>query len=234
MCKRVAVGLALITLLLPVSAASQVYAQVLADAAQPHGVAISVSSNKEPLKDSWLATGSFNDAMNTTGWGFLSVESRRSASSVQQSFAAGYLEGFVTAQRSWEYITNIQKGPSTWSPQLLAFIQDNIAWVDSQVSQHATDLYWSNVGFLFAQLRGMWAGYNDALPADSLDFLTYYSATLVGDFDDLCRQLGCVPASEVAAETPKRTRPPLSDGHCSLPFPFFESFLSRATGVGFH
>jgi hypothetical protein len=146
--------------------------------------------------------------MNTTGWSYLDIQSNPDANSTQQAFAAGYLEGFVTAQRSYEFITNMNHGPSTWSPMLTQYLKQNLDWVDAQVQAHSTDLYWSHVGYVYSQLRGMWTGYTDAMPNQPLDFLTYYSSTLVGDLDDLCRQLGCVSPSQQPVVQ--------SDGHCSV------------------
>ena len=52
------------------------------------------------------AVASYSDDVNRTGWGTLRVRTHSNATSTQQAFAAGVLEGRLTHLRIYQYYTN--------------------------------------------------------------------------------------------------------------------------------
>jgi hypothetical protein len=208
-----------------------VYAAVIANASAPNNVTIATASSPEPLSSlSALAWGSFNDSIAENGWSFLDVTTNASVADTQSAAAAGYLEGYLTAQRTFEFIMNVHGGSTIFSPALLAYVTENLAWVHSQFGRGESDPLWYHFALTYAHHEGMWKGYTDAAAALGLQafpYLVYYSATLIGDLDDLCVAFGCnrtVETRERAArgEAPLPSSPlPFSrsrftDGHCSV------------------
>jgi hypothetical protein len=110
--------------------------------------------------------GYFNDAIATTGWGYLHVESKQNSES---PFAAGFAEGFLTAERIAQNIVN--GFASTWPPAAgetkseVAPPADVVAWVlkqrDYVVSKTRAqphDAYWQQAHGAYQQLHGMQLG----------------------------------------------------------------------------
>ena len=162
-----------------------------------------------------LAYGLFNDTIDANGWSVLELHTNGSIPDRLQARAAGYFEGAVTNQRSYEFITNVHGGKSRWSPQLTQFVHDNLNWIAIQSDANGKDPFWWQTGLLFEQWEGLYAGYSAyAPPAQQFDRDTFYAATLIGDMDDLCVAFGCYDRRGNGSE-PVFTRFS-SDGHCSV------------------
>ena len=134
----------------PSASGGVVFAQV--DIGTPGGVTITVSPSFVPIAPTAHAWGWYNDTIAANGWSFLDVESQASVDSRTQAYAAGYLEGYLTAARTYEFINNINRGPSTWSPALNDFIQSNLKWIDMQVAENPSDLYVFSCTLIFFSL----------------------------------------------------------------------------------
>lgn len=141
------------------------------------------------------ATGRFVDsaaAPAQQGWGALYVTTNRSLPERAQAEAAGFLEGFITQRRAFEFITNVHGNGTTWSPALKAYVEANLAYTFKRVAENPGDPFWRHVGLVFAQQRAGFLGYAAAAPpSEALSEDVYYSATLIGDMDDLCVVFGC-------------------------------------------
>lgn len=83
-----------------------------------------------------------------------------------QAYAAGFLEGVVTADRIWTHWSNMNT--YTWSSYpngkmpgyVRAFIANQMAWMRQQVKLNPTDNYWKQVDTILQQFTGLVAGYN--------------------------------------------------------------------------
>lgn len=146
---------------------------------------------------------------------------------MQTAAAAGYLEGYITAQRTYEFIMNVHGGKSIFGPQLEQYVVDNLEYARGMAEANRnSDPLWHQVDLLYTQLRGAHAGYLDAAEGSQyFDFLTFYSATMIGDLDDLCPALGCNRFETSTAflaklrgskQQQELTRKRYSDGHCSV------------------
>ena len=208
--------------------AAPIFAAAIIDPSSPTlGLRIYTAASPVPLANlTALAFGSFDDQITTTGWSFLSLSTNASTAytDAQTATAAGLLEGWLTAARSVEFIHNLHNDSTTFSPALLSYVMANLAYVRSEAARLGdSDPFWHQVGLLYAYIDAMWVGFNSSVSdGQQLDFLTYYSATLVGDLDDLCPAFGC-------------TKPRLpsgrhfSDGHCSV----LVKAIPATTGGGF-
>ena len=115
-----------------------------------------------------MAWGSFQDAINSTGWAVLDVHTTSRANGNTQSYAAGYLEGALTHTRITQHLQNMWgvdfKGYATGTvPQKVRdFVSANMEWMVNQVKDNPSDNYWVTVGYLLAQLHGLADGYEAA------------------------------------------------------------------------
>ena len=122
------------------------------------------------IDKSGVAYGSFANTLNTTGWGILDVVANGNFADTDMAFAAGYLEGYLSANMIYDTAQNLRNvlfGTDEPSEALKTFLTTQYAWLDAQVSANAGDHYWQQVGNVRAQLNGLIAGYNaqSAFPA---------------------------------------------------------------------
>lgn len=135
-----------------VNAASRT-AYVIADASAPNGVRV---IDGAPA-GSWLSWATYDAAaLNTTGWGLLTVvASPTETNATLAAYAAGYIEGFLTSAEIQPYSRNTGSDAKN-SKKLQKFLDDNWAWMTGMVATHATtDTYWAHVGTLVGQLQGL-------------------------------------------------------------------------------
>jgi len=139
-----------------------------------------------------VAEAVFSDGIGLAsagGWATLYVATSPAFSDEQAADGAGFLEGYLTRARSDEFLQNVHGGTSTWGPQLDAFVEANLAHVAREVALRPDDAFWRHVGLVHRQQAAGFAGYRAA--GGALDNATYYSATLIGDMDDLCVAFSC-------------------------------------------
>ncbi len=131
----------------------------------------------------YVAWGWFNDTIVANGWGTLEVHSNISYSNELQAYAAGYLEGSLTAQRIWEYVYNAEDAQTGFSPKLKAFVDSNTQYVTEMIASLGdTDPIWHQVRLLYKQNRGMYDGFaNKTVPSQQLSYEVFYAATLAGE-----------------------------------------------------
>eukprot|EP01138_Halocafeteria_seosinensis_P015819 gb/GECG01016144.1/.p1 GENE.gb/GECG01016144.1/~~gb/GECG01016144.1/.p1 ORF type:complete len:215 (+),score=34.13 gb/GECG01016144.1/:1-645(+) len=114
------------------------------------------------------AYGGWDDAIDTTGWGYLTVKtgSSSSASSQDKAYAAGCVEGYLTPTRMEQYWGNYalneygRHGPSV---KLIEFIQQQKQFVENQISrrqQNPTEFneldgkFWDTMALIMRNLMG--------------------------------------------------------------------------------
>jgi hypothetical protein len=197
----------------PVFTNAQVlYAQAWQNASAPRRLTIVTSSSPLPFVTPVVAWAKLNDSIPSIGWAVLEVHTSPQGSlysDEEQAYAAGYLEGAITVQRSFEYLTN-SWGNQTFGNGLGEFLMHNIDYVHKQAESNRGDPYWHQVGLAYLQMEAMYDGYSDfAPPQQNLTFLQYYSSTLQGDLHDL--NIIYSPNASKA-----QTASVEDDGHCSL------------------
>jgi hypothetical protein len=163
--------------------AAPVFGAVVADASAPHGVRFLPGA---PPPAGALAWGSYDvGPLNTTGWAVLDVAMSGVAggNDTLAAYAAGYLEGFLTAREMADFTANTGADAAN-PPKLQAFLDTNWAWMAGQVAANGS-VYWKHVGALMAQVVGLADGQGDAASAGGggpppLGFRVVYNAIIQG------------------------------------------------------
>eukprot|EP01116_Phalansterium_solitarium_P025523 TRINITY_DN9808_c0_g1_i1.p1 TRINITY_DN9808_c0_g1~~TRINITY_DN9808_c0_g1_i1.p1 ORF type:complete len:527 (-),score=200.75 TRINITY_DN9808_c0_g1_i1:373-1953(-) len=168
---------------------------------------------------SGAAFGSFDNALNVSGWGVLKVQSNNTYPDIVQMFAAGFLEGALTAGRISENYDNMYSlfFSSSKPPQnLLDFLTTQDAWVRKNIATNNSAL-WQQVGFVMAQFDGLVQGYNDNVPTNKqLPLFAFQLLQDVGDFLDLIDALDPSARINWDALPPNEVfRTFAMKGHCS-------------------
>jgi hypothetical protein len=132
------------------------------------------------------AWGYYYDEINSTGWSRLYVHSNVLVADKVQSYAAGFLEGVLTAKRIAQHKINcwsifFQK--TAYDP-MAQFFKDQYTWLKSEVNKNSQDPYWKHVSFVLAQLEGLSAGYN-SVSSSSMSLVDMYILGSWGDMLDL-------------------------------------------------
>jgi len=189
------------------------------------------------------ASGTFQDGIEKTGYGRLHLRTVSSEPGLP-AFAAGFLEGFLTANRVAQYIDNAFKVAGLHRPPagVAEFVRTTDAFWGRMV-EHADpqDEYWSTVHFIRDQVDGLIAGVNAGLSNSSqrvtrLDMLMLNS---LSDMDDIKQ---AVNASERAVFDAMSVETLLawtrSRGHCSAVVKLLpdgsELFTGHATWQSYH
>jgi hypothetical protein len=97
-----------------------------------------------------------------TGWGVFQVETNQKYPDNQQMYAAGYLEGYLTAHRIYEMYLSMYDsafGSSSPTDALYNFLSEQDAWTRDKIKTHANDPYWQQVSFIMSQFDGLVDGY---------------------------------------------------------------------------
>uniref|UniRef100_A0A0K0DX97 Phospholipase B-like n=1 Tax=Strongyloides stercoralis TaxID=6248 RepID=A0A0K0DX97_STRER len=111
-----------------------------------------------------IALGSYKNAVNSTGWGFLEIETFPGYSYEVQSYAAGYLEGVLTKLQIYYHYRNTIEGMCknyrNYCKQLWNYLTENLDWIRSQAKEKgSTNKYWRHVNLTFTQITGIYDGY---------------------------------------------------------------------------
>ncbi|XP_064627540.1 phospholipase B-like 1 [Lineus longissimus] len=148
-------------------------------------------------KKGGVAYGTYNNSYLTTGWDVLDIKAGYATQGPRQlnqhvMYAAGFAEGYMTAQKITQYWQNIQ---SVWlngkskdfMANLYHFFEEQEKYALNRISQDAGRTpYWRHVGYVLAQMEGLYDGHkaalgtNDTLPRFAIVFLNG-----VGDYIDI-------------------------------------------------
>jgi hypothetical protein len=171
------------------------------------------------------ASGFFNDDVATTGWSYLQIDTNAQLDSTTQSYAAGYLEGFLTPQRNFQsyingYSATFGQTNGTCPQKAYAWVAKQNAWIEAQVAANATSPYWQQVQFVYDQLQGMVDGYAAAatlgqnMPANVMQMVNMLAEVgdimLATDYD-LRDQLDPIKMNDFQ----KAARTMMLNSHCS-------------------
>ncbi|GIL87628.1 hypothetical protein Vretimale_14663 [Volvox reticuliferus] len=158
-------------------------------------------------RDDSPAHGSFSDALrHKSNFGQLRITTNPAFPDDVQMQAAGFVEGYLTAERIFDYAYNMKSWLASQTNDTFKvgdwlFEQDR--WARQQVRDFASGqgdaaagapspLYWRAVGLLIAQMDGLMAGYSARLsemgPEAPLERLTKWDFLVLnalGDMEDL-------------------------------------------------
>jgi hypothetical protein len=165
-----------------------------------------------------VAIGTFDATEPKIGWNILNVQTRAHAANDRDiAYAAGYVEGVLTAQQIYETSLNNMDSffSSNSTPRAVVdFVHAHNNYVREQVAKHADDKFWVQMGLILAQLDGNVAGYQSVFGPDSpqyLDSLAFWLLNLDGDLEDI------IPAVDPSVQNYHRAYKFMSyrNTHCS-------------------
>ena len=177
----------------------------------------------KPLDGNYIASAIFTDSeTHVSNFGQLYVTTGAAYTDNDQGYAAGFAEGYLSAERIFQYQYNMQcqvdcsgKEPD----DVAVFFQAQDAWIRSQISLYsATDDMWAYIDFLMNQFDGVMAGYasSDYGKANPLETWSFTLINAVGDLFDIIPALDRTQRPAFDKMTAKQIREYLLvNGHCS-------------------
>lgn len=189
------------------------------------------------------ASATFQDDIEKTGYGRLHLKSTTAEHGLP-AFAAGYLEGFLTAGRVMQYIDNAFNVSGLLNPSagVVDYMHATDAFWARKVEQaDPRDEYWNTVRFVRDQVDGLIAGVNTGLASSGrrvsrLDMLMLNS---LSDMDDIQQAVNISQRAAFDAMSVQTlsawTR---SHGHCSAVVKLLpdgsELFTGHTTWQSYH
>lgn len=145
-----------------------------------------------PAADS-AAFALFDDALNATGWTTLEVKASAVLGRDLQYYAAGFAEGFVSAERIAQHYRNFlgfafPDSQGAVTAPVRDFVLENDRWAAQQVAGSGpSDPYWAAVGNVYQQLAGLVDGYAASpwAAAQPIDRLGFLLLNMQGDLSDV-------------------------------------------------
>ncbi|KAG8181373.1 hypothetical protein JTE90_008842 [Oedothorax gibbosus] len=118
------------------------------------------------IVDTAVAFGHFKDEIFLTGWSYLEIKSKASFPDSVQAYAAGLVEGYLTADLIRKHWNNIAadycKGEEAYCKRLKSFLQKNLDFISQNVkTKRSCDIYWHHVALTLEQLHGLEDGYKN-------------------------------------------------------------------------
>lgn len=168
---------------------------------------------KEGVVKGWVATGNFTDHIQETGWSYLTIDTSSDYSDLQQAFAAGFLEGNLTAKyirMMWKNVLGdyCQKR-SDKCAAVNNFLTKNSLWMVNSYSSFKS-AYWHQVQLIIQQLIGLEvAYYNSTAPLNKEMKLASFGLLLLQAKEEL------EDIESILGFTPDNRRHPLGTGSCS-------------------
>ncbi|KAL0210670.1 hypothetical protein RCL1_005106 [Eukaryota sp. TZLM3-RCL] len=150
--------------------------------------------------DRAVAWATYDDKIQTTGWGMFNVETSTSSqfSDHDQMFAIGMLEGFLTNRNIWDFKVNMwaKTFPKGVPEVVTNFLRSQDSWIREMMAVGAAhEPFWYQVSLSLRQLEGMTEGYNQAS-----DFtLTYMDLLLITAEAELIELLPALNVTSIPA-----------------------------------
>lgn len=168
-----------------------------------------------------VAFGTYNDTIETTGWGVLHLETNPSYPDPIQAYAAGYLEGALTQPRIYEMYENLLEyffpNETAVPDDIQSWFMSQDAWMRSMIGSNPDSTYWQAVNLILSQYDGLVAGYSKHSNGESLDISAFQLLNGCGDVLDLIPAINETKRTEWHNLTPKEFKRKVSlAGHCSV------------------
>ncbi len=193
-------------------------------------VVLEVSKNTKPKHqyrviegtqdaDKGVAWGFYNDVTNDIGWSVLQIDTSKTYLDEEQMYAAGLLEGFLTATRIRQlFINDKALRDQDQLKNLYSYfeVQDDFIRIKYKEAmkttpksedEHDSHAYWRQVGLELAQLDGLLDGYNNGVSSEhKLRLGDMWLLNMDGDVIDLERAFstGQLSVQQVSNEAETR------------------------------
>jgi hypothetical protein len=193
---------------------------------------------------SGVAFASWSDSIDEKGWIFWNVSSNGAYSDADQSYGAGFLEGYVLADRIQNSYLNVLEenfgsDTSTIPQEVLDFFMDNLKFVQQKFEENRKDNYWQLAYALLQQAVGLVDGYAAANAQSGwkrvkLDFAHMQIVTSEPDLWDVLAKLDPSRRANVGNMTQDQLIDYVRDSsHCSsivaIAPDFSDMFAAHAT-----
>ncbi|CAL1540352.1 unnamed protein product [Lymnaea stagnalis] len=144
----------------------------------------------------FIAVASFDNSINQTGWAKLDITTtagpNKNYTDLQQSYAAGFVEGHITRSLIGMHWINTVAGfcpepLSNQCRQLKKFLEQNLDWMQQQINNAGNNPYWYHVKLFLLQAVGLQDGYSNypGVINMDIDVLGLYFFQVGGDMEDL-------------------------------------------------
>ncbi|GFU53299.1 putative phospholipase B-like 2 [Trichonephila clavipes] len=144
------------------------------------------------IADNSVAYGNFNDEIFQTGWSYLEVKSNELFPDPVQAYAAGLVEGFLTAdllKKHWSNtVADYCKGEEPYCQRLQDFLEQNLDFINKNVEfKRKYDVYWHHVALILEQLQGLDDGFRNITsgPSTKVNVMGLMLLNIMGDMEDL-------------------------------------------------
>ena len=120
-------------------------------------------SLEHSVSEPFIAFATFTDSeTHVSNFGQLFVETNGTFNDEHQGFAAGFAEGYLTAERTYQHSYNMMcqvDCSGIAPPEVERFFEEQNAWIRSEIAlKKDTDAMWSFMSFLVHQFDGLVAG----------------------------------------------------------------------------
>ncbi|XP_074213346.1 phospholipase B-like 1 isoform X2 [Camelus bactrianus] len=164
------------------------------------------------------AYGFYNDSMKTTGWGILEIKAGYGSQSLSNRvimFAAGYLEGYLTAPHMHDHFTNLYpqliKNPSVMN-KIQEFLTKQDQWTRNNSKYYKDDPFWRHTGYVMAQMDGLYVGAMKRAALEGTKPLTLFQIQFLNAVGDL---LDLIPSFSPTKNSSLNFSKRWDMGHCS-------------------
>ncbi|XP_028601787.2 phospholipase B-like 1 isoform X1 [Podarcis muralis] len=149
---------------------------------------------KDVLDKNGDAYGYYNDTVQSTGWGVLEIKAgygNQPISNEDLMYAAGYLEGYLTASHMCDHLANLYTQlikNVLIERKVKDFMRKQDKWTRQQIKKNKNDPFWRHAGYIIAQLDGLYMGTMEWAKRQQKTPLTpfqVYFLNAVGDLLDL-------------------------------------------------
>ncbi|XP_069463343.1 phospholipase-B 81-like [Ambystoma mexicanum] len=153
---------------------------------------------KDVLDKKGDAYGFYNDTVLSTGWSVLEVRAGYGAeqkSNEEIMFAAGYLEGYLTAADMHSHYANMipqMVKKVTVTQSVKDFLKKQDQWTRMQIKKRKGDPMWRHASYITAQLDGLYTGASEwdrRVGKSILPFFAILFLNAMGDLIDLIPML---------------------------------------------
>lgn len=191
------------------------------------------------------AFGRWNDTVNSTGMSTLEVHTNPRVPDGLQAYAAGLLEGNVTAHRIYQYYVNafrnvsykadgssVTYGPANGTlmpPNAIEFLRENERFTWKMIKKSPDCPYWHTIKLAKIQMFGIYAGQKDAPEGRNLSVYQIVMMNYVASLGDFAKY------KQKAENVNKKF---LEKDHCSAFIKVTENntdlLVAHTTFSGFH
>ncbi|XP_065797083.1 phospholipase B-like 1 [Muntiacus reevesi] len=164
------------------------------------------------------AYGFYNNSVKTTGWGILEIKAGYGSQSLSNEiimFAAGFLEGYLTAPHIDDHFTNLY-------PQLIKkhsmlnkvqdFLMKQDQWTRENIKYYKDDPFWKHAGYVMAQMDGLYSGATKRAILEGTKPITLFQIQFLNAIGDL---LDLIPSLSPTKNSSLKFFKRWDMGHCS-------------------